>query len=112
MKWLSVHIGGQRWGVWIVSPKSKHLRTDQGAQLYGCCNYEKCRIYLSSKLEAPVREDVLLHELLHALLYVTDADTVYDGDAAKDEHIVKSLTPALHRLLIDLGFKFPKGPND
>jgi Zn-dependent peptidase ImmA (M78 family) len=111
VKWLSLHIGGQKWGVHVVSPRSKHLK-QEGCELDGKCDYQACRIYLSQAMESPLREDTLVHELLHALLFVTGAEKVYDSDASKDESLVQCLTPALHRLLKDLGFRFPKGPND
>jgi hypothetical protein len=109
-RWLPVFIGGQRWSVLLCSPRSKHLKKD-GCKCVGICNYEKNKIYISSELNSEAREDTLLHEVLHALLHVTGAEAAYDGDAGKDEDLVKALTPALHRLLKDLGFKFPKGPD-
>lgn len=108
MKWLPLHIGGQRWWVCLVAAKSKLLRNDAGECLVGKCDYQRCRIYLSKALDEEARQDALLHELLHALLYVTGAEKVYGGDAKKDEVLVATLTPALHRLLKDLGFRFPR----
>jgi hypothetical protein len=52
-------------------------------------------------------EDTLLHELLHAMMFVSGADKIYDGDPVKEERLVTALTPTLHRLLKDLGLKFP-----
>ncbi len=109
MRWLAVHIGGQKWNVYIVGPNSKYLTDNVGAH-YGRCFYDTCRIYISKALDRQAREDTLWHELLHALLYVTGADKVYGGDARADERLVTALTPAMHRLLKDLGFSFPPGP--
>lgn len=109
MKWLALYIGGQSWVVWLASPNSKHLCQD-GKRLLGSCNYERCRIYINRELSPPLREDVLLHEIFHALLHVTGAEAAYDGDPQKDEDLVKAITPAWHRLLKDLGFQFPAGP--
>lgn len=106
MRWLSLHIGGQRWKVDVVGTKSKHV---DGGELNGKCDYQACRIYIRSDLNEEARADTLLHELLHALLHVTGAEAVYGGDPTKDEQLVAALTPALHRLLKDLGFRFPKG---
>lgn len=110
MKWLDVHIGGQRWGVYLVGPKSKYLLNEERGFDSGKCHYDKCRIAISKALDEQAREDTLWHELLHALLYVTGAEKVYDCDADKDEELVAKLTPAMHRLLKDLGFRFPRGP--
>lgn len=107
-RWLALHLGGQKWNVYLVSPRSKYLRTDTGGLCIGRCFYDKCRIYLSRSLEGSAREDALLHELLHALLYVTGAESAYNGSAEADEHIVGALTPALHRLLKDMAFEFPR----
>lgn len=108
MKWLSLHIGGQKWSVFLVSPKSKWL-WDEDEEVYnlGKCHYDQCRICISKALDAGAREDTLLHELLHALLFITGAEKVYGGDREKDEKLVTALTPTMHRLLKDLGFRFP-----
>ena len=106
-KWKSFFIGGQKWAVYIVSAKSKFL---QKTELAGLCDVEKCKIYISRDLDAQAREDTLLHEILHALLYVTGCGKVFEGtpDSEKaEEDFVLSMTPVLHRLLKDLGFKFP-----
>lgn len=108
MKWLDLRIGGQRWAVHLVSPKSKYLVDDEGVHV-GRCVYEKCRIYVSSALDPEARDDTLLHELLHALLFVTGAEKVYGGNARAEERLVSALTPTMHRLLSDLGFRFPRG---
>lgn len=109
MIWLRVHIGGQRWTVHVVSPRSKYLVDDKGTRMVGRCVFDKCAIYLSRELGDDAREDALLHELLHALLFVTGAEGAYEGDAEAEEALISSLTPSLHRLLKDLGFRFPKG---
>jgi hypothetical protein len=108
VKWLELSIGGQRWKVYLVGPKSKHLMGPEGTRV-GTCDYEHCRIYISKSVGEDAREDALLHELLHAALYVSGAEAAYGGDAVKDEQIVGALTPCLHRVLKDLGFRFPRG---
>jgi hypothetical protein len=108
--WLRFRIGGQRWRVVLVSPKSKHLANDEGDRLHGACDYERAVIYISRSLEGALLVETALHEILHALLYVTGAEKVYNGNAEKDELLVSSLTPALHAVLLDLGFKFPTRP--
>lgn len=108
MKWLALFIGGQKWSVYLVSPKSKYLRDDDGSTLEGVCLYDRCRIYINRDLDESAREDTLLHELMHALLYVSGGDKAYGRDHTKDEQLVGALTPMLHRLLKDLGFRFPR----
>lgn len=108
-RWFPLHLGGQRWTVYLVPAKSKFLvDDDSGDRLLGRCVYEQCKIYISKDLDEGSREDTLLHELLHALLHVTGAEKVYGCDAKKDELLVTALTPVMHRLLKDLGFRFPR----
>lgn len=112
MKWLDLHVGGQRWGVYLVSPNSKHLiehTTPVGPdeRSVGRCDFARCRIYIANDIQEQAREDTLLHELLHALVHVAGVDACKSTRA--EENLVKALTPILHRLLKDLGFRFPRG---
>lgn len=110
MKWLALHIGGQKWGVWLVSPRSKYLRDDAGDTCHGRCVFDQCRIYIDRTQDEQAREDTLLHELLHAALFVSGADAAYGKSISVEEKIVGPFVPVWHRLLKDLGFRFPKGP--
>jgi Zn-dependent peptidase ImmA (M78 family) len=120
MKWLSIRVGGQKWGVYLVKGNSRHFGTDENEEVDGVTYVDRCRIYVSSSLEPPVRDDTLLHELLHASFHVSGAQhalhEAVGGDAEKtdalEERVIRCLTPVLHRLLVDLGFRFPKGPNE
>jgi hypothetical protein len=108
-RWLTVTIGGQEWGVYLASRRSKYLR---GRERYvGRAVYEQCRIYILSTAPDGVREDTLLHELLHVMLHVSGADKAYGGDVEADEAIVTAVAPYLHRLVKDLGFTFPTPPS-
>ena len=114
MRWLTCHIGGQRWRVELVSASNPNLLHD-GERCHGVCLFDKCRIYISRDLDEQAREDTLLHELLHAALLVSGArnalrEAVAEVDRyeAVEEGTVRALTPVLHRLLKDLGFRFPK----
>jgi hypothetical protein len=110
-EWFGPFIGGQAWTVYLVSRNSKFLVHEDGRRLNGRCEYARCRIYINRDLDDGALYDALLHEFLHALLHVTGAETAYDGDHDKDEHVVAALTPALHRLLLDMGFAFPSLPS-
>lgn len=101
-------IGGQLWKIKLVGKRSKHLREAGKWCLNGRCDYQSCTIYILRDLDDQAREDTLLHELLHALLFVSGAEAAYNSDAKIDESIVSALTPMLHRLLKDLGFVFPQ----
>lgn len=107
MKWLSVHIGGQLWSVYVVNERSKWLRTEELGVCKGITYFDDCRIYLAREQSAQAFEDTLLHELLHALLRVSGAAHKI-GNENDEEDVVRDLTPVLHRLLKDLGFLFPR----
>lgn len=114
MKWLTVHIGGQRWTVHAVRGNSKRFDAAADENVTGITYQDKCTIYVSRDLAAPLREDVLLHELLHAAIGVSGAEHVLDeacdNPREVEERLIRCLTPVLHRLLTDLGFVFPKLP--
>jgi hypothetical protein len=120
-RWLSLFIGGQRWRVVLVGPKSKLLVDGDGDRVAGRTWVDRCIIAICRDLNPQAREDTLLHELLHASVYVsggwgaiqrvTAAPPAEGEDAAQavEDDIVHPLAPVLHRLLKDLGFQFPKG---
>jgi hypothetical protein len=117
MKWFDVHVGGQKWRVELVKKSHPNLESGPEERVYGATREDKCRIYIAKEQDEQTREDTLLHELLHAVFSVAGctqelANVVEGADMAVDleETMVKSITPILHRLLKDLGFRFPKGP--
>ncbi len=96
-----------------MGPTSKLLREHTTKQPsderpIGRCDFPRCRIYIANDIDEQAREDTLLHELLHALLHVSGAETHCKSTTA-EEKLVIAITPSLHRLLKDLGFRFPKG---
>ncbi len=108
MKWLDLRIGGQKWGIYLVGPRSKWLRDDDGDYCKGLAHLDDCRIYVTNEASAEARDELLLHELLHAVLQVSGGSHAI-GSKTKEELLVRDVTPLLHRLLVDLGFRFPKG---
>lgn len=110
MKWLSVHVGGQKWRVDLVRGKSHHFEGDETC--YGATYCDKCRIYIAREQDEQAREDTLLHELLHATLHVSGVSAALAAAGLDEEQVIKPLVPVWHRLLKDLGFRFPKGPNE
>ncbi len=108
MRWLDLRIGGQRWTVNLVGERSKYLRDDEDDACKGMTYHDECKIYIRRELSEQARDELLLHEILHAVLGVSGAGHVI-GDSEKEELIVRDVTPVLHRILVDLGFRFPKG---
>jgi hypothetical protein len=111
MKWLTIKLGGQNWGVHVVKEGSRLL---EGCQ--GITYPDEAKIYLSRGLAPDVFVDTLVHEILHALFWVSGVAHVLRANCkprkseATEETIVRMITPLLHRALSDLGFRFPKGP--
>lgn len=105
-RWLALHVGGQKWSIYLVSPKSKYLLSD-GDRCQGLCDYNTCKIFLDRSLSEPALEDTLIHELFHAANYVSGAEDAYNKDPSVEERIVRALTPIWHRVLKDLGLRFP-----
>lgn len=116
MKWLVLRIGGQKWTVHAVRGTSKHFEASPDEDVQGITYPNKCTIYVSRDLAPGVREDALLHELLHAAFGVSGASHILDENCAEPRKVeelqIRALTPVLHRLLADLGFTFPKPPGD
>ncbi len=106
--WLRLHVGGQLWSVYLIE-RGKYL----GASDSGACCPNQCSIYVRKSLSDSSRDDTLLHELLHSVLFVSGGSReLYElcGDAAPavEERIVGAMTPILHKILLDLGFQFPR----
>jgi hypothetical protein len=116
MRWLTLRIGGQKWTVHAVRGNSKHFDAAPDETVQGITYPDKCTIYVSRDLDHALREDVLLHEFLHAAFGVSGASHVLDETCSEprivEERLVRAMTPILHRLLADLGFTFPKLPGD
>lgn len=102
-----VVIGGREWRVYVVSPRSVHLR-DGSHWLEGKCDFEQSAIFISRRLGRDAREETYIHEFLHALLRSSAADEVYKSGAV-DELIVVALTPHVHGFVKWHGFQFPEG---
>lgn len=102
-KYKTFYIGGQKWTAYLVSPKSKHLVVD-GEQKVGTCFHSKCRIYIANDQSPEAREEVFLHEVFHAIFYVSGAGKVFADDKAEEDFIL-GIMPVAHRLLKDLGFR-------
>lgn len=114
MKWLSLKFGGQKWRVDLVRSNHPQLR-DGDSRCHGVTLREACKIYIDKGQSETVLEDTLLHELLHAALYVSRGhhkllELCGDEKKAEDteEALVEGLVLVLHPLLKEMGFRFPK----
>ncbi len=117
MKWLTVHVGGQKWRVDLIRGDSHHFEADEDEQVYGITHADKCKIYIAREQHEQIREDTLLHELLHAVFSVSGASNILtraaegrEAAAKLEEDVVTAIAPHLHSCLKDIGFRFPKAP--
>lgn len=120
MKWFSVHVGGQRWTVSLLPRSSERLKGDADSDLLdGRTHPDDCEIAVAQEMHAEARDDTVLHELLHAAFGVSGAHNELvvkcRGSEKRaeelEERLIRALIPALHRMLKDLGFRFPKVPS-
>jgi hypothetical protein len=93
----------------VPRPADEQAPRQRRDRCLGRTVHASCRIYISTDQDEQAREDTLLHELLHAALFVSGAQAIYGRADSTEEKAVTALTPCLHRLLKDLGFRFPKG---
>jgi hypothetical protein len=104
MIWRRWRLGGQKWRAKLVSPQSKHLLLDD-IRREGVCDFKSCTVYLARDLEDSALVEAFLHEVVHAILYVSQADEAYGKNPKIEERIVGPFTPMLHQFLTDLGLK-------
>jgi hypothetical protein len=116
MRRRPLRIGGQRWRVQLVPRRDPRMQEPPDSTLDGHTLPGECLILLADDLCADALEETLLHELDHAVNIVSGAKHEMDlrcrGAKLREEHeerIVRARTPIWHRLLKDLGFRFPKG---
>jgi hypothetical protein len=108
VKWLALRVGGQRIAVHVVRRRHPKL-----AGCDGCYYPAEGRVYIASDLEQDAREDALFHELDHVVNEVGGVNAILEEHKVpfkEEERIVRARTPIWHRLLKDLGFRFPRGP--
>ena len=75
---------------------------DKGEELLGCVTYDDCLIRIDSALSDERKRNIIIHELLHAMLY----EAGYDE---QDEELVRRLGNVLAQVLRDNDFGFMNG---
>lgn len=86
---MNIKIGGIIYSVLIV----KNLQ-DGNEAVWGYTDYKKARIYLDKGLSHQKRQQVLMHEALHASMHEAGLD-----DICNDEKIVNPLGNVLYQLI-------------
>jgi len=95
----SVRIGPYRYTVKVDLSRIKELEKESDSDLYGITTHGHLEIVLHPDVADTVLRETLLHEVLHAVLYVTGTSDRLSDKA--EEHLIRSLSPALFALLRD-----------
>lgn len=74
MKHMKMKIFEEDWDVYLTDSLSPGLRSGDDICL-GTCWHTKCEIYLSDSLKGFKAESVIRHELAHAFIHSTQANT-------------------------------------
>lgn len=106
-EWLTLKIGPTQWKVFLVPSHHSALK-DHGDE--GVTLYSESRLYINQDLPIDRRADVLIHELLHAILHVHGIGTAMDLDDTADEKLTSLLAPALTSALGNM-LRLPKVRN-
>lgn len=77
--------------------EKKDLRTSDGDAAFGYHNYAIKTILIKKEIDEDVKDIVLLHEALHALMCSQEVELDYN----KEEHVVKNLTNGLASFIKD-----------
>lgn len=110
--WFDVPIGPSKWSVLLSVPGVSPALDDEGEFAHeGYCSSQHSRIYVNASLPRDRWPDIVVHELLHAVIYVTGIDTAFGLDLGKEEKLVSQMTPTLCDMLLRGGMlKIPRAP--
>lgn len=89
----TVQLGPVRYEVLVDEFEILKAGLEQEADLDGHCDERAQRIVLNPELSPDVLAESFLHELLHALCFLTAVDHTFGAD--KVETMIRSLSPAL-----------------
>lgn len=64
-----IKINGMIWKIILVSPYHPELMHKKGPPAIGCCNDLTKTIYISNSLTKSLTKEVLLHEIVHAIMF-------------------------------------------
>jgi hypothetical protein len=109
-KWLTIPIVGIEWTVYLTDEDDADLRdSNEHKSLEGRCLFWKNIILVNRRLPVSRLPDVLLHEVLHAVVFLSGArETCGLGESDDEEKIVVTLAGPLTAALAACGaLKFP-----
>ncbi len=73
-------INGKIWHIKFVSPSNKYLLKEDNTYTIGVCDNISKTIYLSSDLRAEKLSKVLIHELVHAIIFSYNIQLEYEKE--------------------------------
>ena len=97
-----VQVGPYRYT--IVCDDTEHARAvrDHGYDVYGATSHRQQRIVLTPDCAPDVQTVTLAHELMHAIMFASGADTVLAGyDDGLEERLIQQTSPVLVQVLRD-----------
>lgn len=93
---VKIKVGGTTYEIIVT----EYFQTSDGDRnLWGCCDYEQSRIYVKESLSEQKRQQVLIHELTHAIFHEA-------GYQSQDEDMVNRISLILHQVLKDNTISF------
>lgn len=108
--WFRLRIGPATWNVYLAA---RELLTAlmPGHDYEGCTLLEESAIYINRELPRDRWPDVFVHELLHAVVFVSGATETAPLSDSREEKVVAALAPLLTHALLDLrSLRLPKPP--
>ncbi len=115
IRWFDMTIMGTLWHVVLsTADETKELRNG----IEGRCVYQTSTIFIKASLPKTRRWDVLTHEVLHAVIYMSGFDKIlaqiHQGVVPledREELLVSTLGASLHDTLARNGFiRYPDDP--
>jgi len=78
MKQFKVKLLGMQLQVILLPHKKMQKWADKGEVLWGYFDGDARKIYLSNKMDQARRKRILMHELVHAVFYITGITNMLD----------------------------------
>ena len=85
---IGINVGSVRYYV-IEKPV---IEIDDDKNYQGCCDYRKTEISILNELSDERKDDVLIHELTHAIFYEA-------GFEEQDEDMINRVAKVLHQVI-------------
>lgn len=95
----TIIVGPYEYTVRLDKDRIEELEKESGDELYGMTTHNLLEIAVHPHMHNTLIKETLLHEVLHAVLYVTGISHGMSDD--DEEQLIRSLSPCLFMLLRD-----------